>query len=275
MDIDFYGIPVELYVETDETEQMNDEPLGEARKQSAVKSNGIYSVLKDKWIKEPVAEEIPELDQEAFDTELEKWLARYDNITRGEEFGEDDDNIDFVVEAVTEKIHYEYIGPIYRFGRVMMERADLHTMAVSEKQAYNNLLYKAAEAIGYDRSRGAQVSIKPELIFEAEPDMVDGEPVDNMKCDRCGRLLNDNGECPLCDLGDESVLDEDTSSEDSKIEEIEEFIEDIYDLRKTSIAKDGEYGVGNLVFKEIRNLGYLDNLKALKNSLKSKKFSLR
>lgn len=28
------------------------------------------------------------------------------------------------------------------------------------------------------------------------------------KCDTCGLRLNDAGECPLCDLGDESVLDD-------------------------------------------------------------------
>lgn len=57
-------------------------------------------------------------------------------------------------------------------------------------------------------------------------------------------------------------------------EEINDFIEDLYDLRKESIAKDGEYGLGNLVFKEMRNLGYLDNLKELKNKIKSKELSL-
>lgn len=58
------------------------------------------------------------------------------------------------------------------------------------------------------------------------------------------------------------------------IEEIDTFIEDLYDLRKSSIAKDGEYGLGNLIFKEMRNLGYLDNLKELKRKEKSKELSL-
>ena len=40
-DIDFYGIPVEIYVETSDT------ALEEDRKKSALKSNGIYSVLKN------------------------------------------------------------------------------------------------------------------------------------------------------------------------------------------------------------------------------------
>ena len=65
-----------------------------------------------------------------------------------------------------------------------------------------------------------------------------------------------------------------TESNEDKSELISNFIEDLYDLRKESIAKDGEYGIGNLVFKEFRNLGYLDNLKDLKNEERSKELSL-
>lgn len=70
-------------------------------------------------------------------------------------------------------------------------------------------------------------------------------------------------------------LVEDTAmSNEEKIEAIEKLIEDLYKLRKDGLAKDGEYSIQNLVFKEARNLGYLDNLKDLKNALKSKELSL-
>lgn len=57
-------------------------------------------------------------------------------------------------------------------------------------------------------------------------------------------------------------------------DDIYDFIEDLYDLRKESIASEGEYGLGNLVFKEFRNLGYLDNLKELRKQEKGKELSL-
>lgn len=60
----------------------------------------------------------------------------------------------------------------------------------------------------------------------------------------------------------------------SKADKITDFIEDLYDLRKSSIANDGEYGLGNLVFKEMRALGYLDNLRKLKNEIVDKELSL-
>ena len=57
-------------------------------------------------------------------------------------------------------------------------------------------------------------------------------------------------------------------------DDVTEFIEDLYCLRRKSIAEDGEYGLGNLVFKEFRNRGYLDRLRELRNELKSRELSL-
>ena len=59
-------------------------------------------------------------------------------------------------------------------------------------------------------------------------------------------------------------------NEDTTIEDVDQFINDIYILRRNSIATDGEYGKGNLAFKEIRNNGYLDKLKDLKVKLTEK-----
>ena len=39
-------------------------------------------------------------------------------------------------------------------------------------------------------------------------------------------------------------------------------------------SDDGEYSIKNLIFKEFRNLGYLDNLKDLKIKLKDKSLSI-
>ena len=60
----------------------------------------------------------------------------------------------------------------------------------------------------------------------------------------------------------------------NKSEQIETFINELYDLRKEAIAKEGEYALGNLIFKEFRNLGYLDNLKDLRKIEKGKELSL-
>lgn len=60
----------------------------------------------------------------------------------------------------------------------------------------------------------------------------------------------------------------------SKLEEIDNIIEDIYNLRKEGMEEEGEYSIKNLIFKEFRNLGYLDNLKELRKKEISKELSL-
>ena len=64
-----------------------------------------------------------------------------------------------------------------------------------------------------------------------------------------------------------------TDNED-KIKKIDDFINDVYKMRSDSIASDGEYGKGNLVFKELRNRGYLDKLRDLKVELETDDMSL-
>lgn len=59
-----------------------------------------------------------------------------------------------------------------------------------------------------------------------------------------------------------------------KDEDIQDFIDDLYILRKASLNKDGEFGEGNLVFKEFRNKGYLDKLKDKLKIVKSKELTL-
>lgn len=62
--------------------------------------------------------------------------------------------------------------------------------------------------------------------------------------------------------------------ENPTVEAIDKYIDDIYDLRIKSLQKDGEFGEGNLIFKELRNKDILSNLKDLKVSLQSKELSL-
>lgn len=56
--------------------------------------------------------------------------------------------------------------------------------------------------------------------------------------------------------------------------EIEDFINNLYLLRKESLSKDGEYGLGNLIFKQFRNEGILDNLKQRLYKYESEKLTL-
>lgn len=134
LDITLYDIPLEIFVETED---------------SARVSNGVYSVKKNKWVKKPVIEEIPEYDTKALDELIDKWETKC-----------------------------------------------------------------------------------RELIDDIKADKLDNE------------------------------------------KKVVTLLEDVYEkLRKKGIAK-GEYSIENLAFKELRNKGYLDQLKDYRNGLVSKRLSL-
>lgn len=134
LDIDFYGIPVELYVETPDTKRV---------------SNGIYSVMNNAWVKEPEAQDIPEIDMDAFKAEYDVW---------------------------------------------------------------------------------------------------------EVKCK---------------DIKENAKKESSVTSQD-----VDALINEIYEQRKAGLA-EGEYSIGNLIFKELRNVGLLDELKDLKNELRGKELSLK
>ena len=57
-------------------------------------------------------------------------------------------------------------------------------------------------------------------------------------------------------------------------QDVKDIINRLYMIRKNSIVIDGEYGKGNQLFKEIRNLGLLDELKEKVHELLSRELSL-
>ena len=67
----------------------------------------------------------------------------------------------------------------------------------------------------------------------------------------------------------EALLEPNTSAED-----IDNYINTLYTLRRSGIMTDGEFSKGNLIFKEIRNLGLLDALKDTLKDIRSKELSV-
>lgn len=57
-------------------------------------------------------------------------------------------------------------------------------------------------------------------------------------------------------------------------EEVRQFINDLYMLRKLGLAESGEASVGNLVFKELRSMNMLQDLKDHYYQLRSKDLSI-
>ena len=61
---------------------------------------------------------------------------------------------------------------------------------------------------------------------------------------------------------------------DRDLQDVNNIIDDLYIMRKNSLTLNGEFGLGNLIFKELRNDGVLDQLKDRQKSLMSKNLSL-
>lgn len=57
-------------------------------------------------------------------------------------------------------------------------------------------------------------------------------------------------------------------------ESIENIIDELYLVRKNALSSEGEFSDGNLLFKELRNIGLLDKLKDMYKTCRSKELSL-
>lgn len=91
LDIKLYDIPVEIFVETEDSPRV---------------SNGVYSVKKDKWIKKPVHEDIPDYDKDALKALVDKWepkcLKLLDEVK--EDKLEDEKKVVKLLEDIYEKL---------------------------------------------------------------------------------------------------------------------------------------------------------------------------
>ena len=244
-EITIKGIPAEIYVELDN--------LG------AAKSNGIYSVTKDEWIKEPVQTDIPDLDQEAFDKLFSEWEDRYNKLISSHEEPKEPEFIDTLEESKTIDGNDEE----WDYYEIYCENEAQDNFSTCIKVHHGSKVPTEEEVEEFFREN------YPEVLGEYHVEGV-------------WDTINDFDDMEIS-LGDfdhiypymEVVLASNEGElKESFYDDIDKFITDIYDLRKTGIAKEGEHSLSNLVFKEFRNRGWLDYLKDLKKTERAKELSL-
>lgn len=103
---------------------------------------------------------------------------------------------------------YHYDGPTYYAGHKISDKEDIYTKAVSAKQARNNILYRLA---GGDRFELLKYDIVPENITLIKPEE-NQKPIEREHCPYCHYELNDMGDCPICDYGEDDLIEENLSS---------------------------------------------------------------
>lgn len=154
-DISFYGIPVELYVET------NDVPLN---------SNGIYSVMQGKWLKEPTLESIPVYSIDEINAEVEKLVDKYDTI------------VSQPISKISPEEVNNFIQEIYDKRKTGLSPEG----STGSEWAAGNLIFKEFRNRGYlDRLKDLhknvisyQLSLNSEVEAEEEPKISEEDDVD-------------------------------------------------------------------------------------------------
>lgn len=368
---------------------------------SGIKSNGIYSVMNDTWIKEPIRSDIPDIDKDAFDKLFKEWEDRYNQLVRNERGcfngGQLQENLLELATPYMLRNDGKLIecSPMHPYIMMAHEKSDVigllengdknkvsalnwfhnHTTNKQLKDVIDGILnyfeikksssYKPSESEILDfitqanhmgnqeflrlrtssmlyggtaksiyarissvdfnwypllfdlltsgtgieyiticrdsntfggrfdpyRINGIEcnnipvdeflcikgspavegVSSKYDIINKAREALGRGEQLNEAYDHMHPRYLNGWYEKEIEESLEDNIKH---SQHPATADDIADFIDGLYDLRKESLAKDGEYGLGNLVFKEFRNRGYIDNLRELKNELMSTKLSI-
>jgi predicted nucleotidyltransferase len=137
-----------------------------------------------------------------------------------------------------DKLLYEYKGPVYYFNRLIAENWQDETFAVSFEQALNNLTFKAKNYFNYKANSAITLDSSKLYVSENQPESEESNK--EIKCDICGRTLNDGGTCPVCDDAVEDYfesLHKITIKEALKREE-SDFIDNFVDIYIDYISLD-------------------------------------
>lgn len=134
--------------------------------------------------------------------DVEKGIEVFNNSTG--DLGSGDTGMS-MGESIDDKLYY-YDGPVYYRGHKIIDVSDIYTTAKSLNIAIRNTLFKAAkgdkELYHYD--------IVDDMVREVPKNET---PKVRPKCQTCGYELNDIGDCPVCDYGEDDLLESLTSLE--------------------------------------------------------------
>lgn len=138
------------------------------------------------------------------DDEIEDLYYNYDA-------GDVSQGVAFFNTSVSEEVSmhkYSYTGPVYRFDNYFDEVfKPIITSAPSIDKAMSNIIFRLKQK--YDLKPGTNLTIDKDRIEEVETPSDDN--IKHDYCPECGYMLTDNGECPICDYGEEDLLEADNN----------------------------------------------------------------
>ena len=87
-------------------------------------------------------------------------------------------------------------------------------------------------------------------------------------------MIKEIPDVDISDILSKEITKIETAIKTEDSESIQKCIDDLYLVRKNSLDTEGEFGEGNLLFKEIRNIGLLDKLKDAYKEVRSSELTL-
>jgi hypothetical protein len=106
---------------------------------------------------------------------------------------------------------YYYDGPVYYRGHKIAARSDIYTSAPSKEIATRNILVrvsnKAPDLYNYDIV-DSDIEQLPD-----NPVKMNGYNSSKERCSVCGYQLTDSGDCPVCDYGEDDLLESISSAD--------------------------------------------------------------
>ena len=180
-----------------------------------------------------------------------------------------------------EPLDIQLLGSNASYNYTEFSDLDIHIITnfefLNASQEILNALYNL-EKTNFNKNHNITIKgIPVELYVEDVDSSAISNGIYSIKDDRWIKFPNKIIDVPQYDLSKQverwKLVIENRLNDENK-EELVDLVNRLYMIRKNSIAVDGEYGKGNQLFKEIRNLGLLDSIKDKIKEITSDELSL-
>ena len=180
-----------------------------------------------------------------------------------------------------EPLDIQLLGSNASYNYTEFSDLDIHIITNFEfldaSQEILNALYNL-EKTNFNKNHNITIKgIPVELYVEDVDSSAISNGIYSVKDDKWIKFPNKIVDVPQYDLSKQverwKLVIENRLNDENK-EELVDLVNRLYMIRKNSIAVDGEYGKGNQLFKEIRNLGLLDSIKDKIKEITSDELSL-
>ncbi len=154
LDITLYGIPLEIFVETEDSVRV---------------SNGVYSVKKNKWLKKPEQEEIPDYDKKAFEDLVDKWETKCKELISDIKADKlaDEKKVVKLLEEIYEKLRKKGIAKSEYSIENLTFKELRNKSYLDQLKDYKNELVSKRLSLEETLDRRAQVDMRNQLAHAA------------------------------------------------------------------------------------------------------------